>query len=82
MTTAKKNDTDIKKSVEDQLNSYRFISEEEPTDEMLMQIMKEVTQEAVARQKLAMHRYQEEMERQRALLHARWDVKINSLLHG
>ncbi|MDE5763021.1 MAG: hypothetical protein K2H68_05895 [Bacteroidales bacterium] len=49
---------------------------------MLSQIMKEVAQEAVARQEQAMRRYQEEMERQRVLLHARWDEKLKSLIHG
>ena len=67
---------------EQELNSYRFTSHEEPTDEMLSQIMKEVAQEAVARQEQAMRRYQEEMERQRVLLHARWDEKLKSLRHG
>ncbi|MDE6631051.1 MAG: hypothetical protein K2K11_06520 [Bacteroidales bacterium] len=67
---------------EQELNSYRFTSHEEPTDEMLSQIMKEVAQEAVARQEQAMRRYQEEMERQRVLLHARWDEKLKSLIHG
>ncbi|MCM1170374.1 MAG: hypothetical protein NC324_10615 [Bacteroides sp.] len=67
---------------EEEMNSYRFISGEDPTDEMMSQIMKEVTQEAVARQEQAMHRYQEEMERQRVLLHARWDAKLKSLIHG
>ena len=67
---------------EQELNSYRFTSHEEPTDEMLSQIMKEVAQEAVARQEQAMRRCQEEMERQRVLLHARWDDKLKSLRHG
>ncbi|MDE6695006.1 MAG: hypothetical protein K2J57_04155 [Bacteroidales bacterium] len=67
---------------EQELNTYRFTSHEEPTDEMLSQIMKEVAQEAVARQEQAMRRYQEEMERQRVLLHARWDDKLKSLRHG
>lgn len=67
---------------EQELNSYRFTSHEDPTDEMLSQIMKEVAQEAVARKKQAMLRYQEEMERQRGLLHARWDAKLKSLSNG
>lgn len=67
---------------EQELNSYRFTSHEEPTDEMLSQIMKEVAQEAVVRQEQAMRRYQEEMERQRVLLHARWDDKLKSLIHA
>ncbi|MBD5388473.1 hypothetical protein HDR68_03680 [bacterium] len=67
---------------EQELNSYRFTSHEEPTDEMLSQIMKEAVQDAIARQKQAMRHYQEEMEKQRALLHARWDDKLKSLIHG
>lgn len=67
---------------EQELNSYRFSSHEDPTDEMLSQIMKEVAQEAVARKKQAMLRCQEEMERQRVLLHARWDDKLKSLING
>lgn len=67
---------------EQELNSYRFASHEEPTDEMLGQIMKEAVQDAIARQEQAMRLYHEEMEKQRVLLHARWDAKLKSLSNG
>ena len=61
---------------EQELNSYRFTSHKDPTDEMLSQIMKEAVQDAIARKKQAMRRCQEEMERQRVLLHTRWDDRL------
>lgn len=49
---------------EKEMNSYRFTSGEEPTDEMLAQLMKEVAQEASRRQTQATDAYFAEMKRQ------------------
>ena len=38
---------------EQELNSYRFLSGEEPTDEMLYAVMKEVAEDASKKQKKA-----------------------------
>ena len=49
---------------EQELNSYRFTSGEEPTDEMLAVIMKEAAHEAAVRSKRASDKYFEDMRRQ------------------
>lgn len=46
---------------QEKLNAYRFLSGEEPTDEMLEAIMIEVAQEAKERNQRATDRYWEEM---------------------
>jgi adenine-specific DNA methylase len=46
---------------QEELNAYRFLSGEEPTDEMLEAIMIEVAQEAKERNQRATDRYWEEM---------------------
>lgn len=67
---------------EKELNSYRFLSQEDPSDEMLAQIMSEVTTEALERKKKSDAKYHAEMERQRALLKSRWDERIKKHLNG
>lgn len=46
---------------EKELNSYRFSPEQEPTDEMLQQIMKEVAEEARTSNQQAAEAYMEQM---------------------
>ena len=46
-----------------ELNSYRFSPEQEPTDEMLEQIMREVAEEAKESNRKATERYFEAMRR-------------------
>ena len=48
---------------EKEMNAYRFSSGEEPTDEMLEQIMKEVAQEARESSKKAADAHFEQMRR-------------------
>lgn len=50
----------------EKINSYRFGSGEEPTDEMLELIMSEVTQEAARKYQCAMERYNADMRRMAA----------------
>ena len=45
------------------MNSYRFVSGQEPSDEMLSQLMCEVAEEAVERRKRADDEYFSQMRR-------------------
>lgn len=45
------------------MNSYRFVSGQEPSDEMLSQLMSEVAEEAVERRKRADDEYFSQMRR-------------------
>lgn len=67
---------------EKDLNSYRFLSGEEPTDEMLAAIMKEVVEEAVARQRIADEQMKKVMVARREFLHKKYDDRINRILNG
>ena len=64
---------------EQELNSYRFLSGEDPTDEMLECIMKEAAKDAVARKKVADERMKAEMNKMRQVLHAEFSERINRL---
>lgn len=63
----------------EKINSYRFGSGEEPTDEMLEQIMSEVTQEAARKYQCAMERYNADMRRMAAEKKKVWAERINSV---
>lgn len=67
---------------EKELNSYRFTSTEEPTDEMLAQIMSEVTNDAVERRRKSDAKYKDQMEAQRAILRSQWSNRIKSYTNG
>jgi hypothetical protein len=47
-----------------ELNSYRFLSDEEPTDEQLEQLMKEVGEEARAQNEKANRKFKEYVQLQ------------------
>lgn len=64
---------------EKELNSYRFLSGKEPTDEMLAAIMKEAKEEAVAKRKIADDKMQELMQLRRAELKAKYSERINNI---
>lgn len=64
------------------MNSYRFGTGQEPTDEMLEQVMKEVSQDARESSKRAADAYFEQMRRNIALNKARWNERINSIING
>ena len=49
---------------EQEMNSYRFTSGQEPSDEMLSQLMKEVANDAKIRQEKATDAYFSEMRRE------------------
>lgn len=65
---------------EQELNSYRFSSGTEPSDEMLKYIMKEVAEDAVARRREAELRISKSVENQRIALKAKWSERLSSLL--
>ena len=67
---------------EQELNSYRFVSGDEPGDERLCQIMREVTAEAMKRQANTDSRIRKEVDRQREALRKRWNLKINAAING
>ncbi len=63
---------------EKELNSYRFLSGEDPTDEMLECIMKEALESAMNRKRQAEARLKAEVERQRQLHRAKWAKRLNT----
>lgn len=67
---------------EQEMNSYRFTSGQEPSDEMLSQIMKEVAHDARMRQAQATSAYFSEMRREAQSVKAKWADRINSAING
>ena len=55
-----------------ELNSYRFLSGLDPSDEMLEAIMKDALEAAMSRKREAEARIKAEFERQRAILKKKW----------
>lgn len=66
---------------EKEMKSYRFGTGQEPTDEMMEQVMKEVAQEARESSKKATDAYFEQMRRNIALNKANWEKRINSIIN-
>ena len=64
------------------MNSYRFVSGQEPSDEMLSQLMSEVAEEAVERLKRADDEYFSQMRRNVAAKKERWAERINRVVNG
>lgn len=67
---------------EKEMKSYRFGTGQEPTDEMLEQVMKEVAQEARESSKRATDAYFEQMRRNIAAHKEQWEERINSIIYG
>ena len=67
---------------EKEMNSYRFGTGQEPTDEMLEQGMKEGVQEARESSKKAADIHFEQMRRNIAMNKAKWNERINSIING
>lgn len=67
---------------EQELNSYRFTSQHEPTDEMLAQIMKEVTRDARLRSEEATSAYFSNMRKEALAVKAKWADRINKAING
>ena len=64
------------------MNSYRFVSGQEPSDEMLSQLMNEVAAEAVARKQKADEAYFTQMKRNIAAKREKWAERINNLVNA
>ena len=62
------------------MNSYRFLSGQEPSDEMLNQIMIEVAEDAMVRRKKADEAYFSQMERNVAAKREKWSARISACL--
>ena len=62
---------------EKEMKSYRFGTGQEPTDEMLEQVMKEVAQEARESSKKAADAHFEQMRRNIAIKREKWAKQIN-----
>ena len=67
---------------EAEMNAYRFNSGQEPTDEMLAQIMREVAQEAKKSNEEAANKYLEDMRREMNADEAKWAERINEIKNG
>ena len=67
---------------EKDMNSYRFTSGQEPSDEMLAQIMKEVVKEATESNRKALEDHFEQMKKNIAIKQAMWADKIRSIING
>ena len=64
---------------EKEMNSYRFVSGEEPSDEMLEQIMMEAAMEANQRKRRADEEYFSQMMRNIDVKRERWAERINQV---
>lgn len=64
---------------EAEMNSYRFGSGKEPTDEMLAQIMREVADDAKASNEEAVLKHFEDMRREMKEDKAKWSDRINGI---
>ena len=67
---------------EKEMNSYRFVSGQEPSDEMLSQLMSEVAEEAVERRKRADEEHFSQMKRNIAAKRERGAERINRGVNG
>lgn len=67
---------------EQELNSYRFTSGTEPSDEMLEQIMKEVARDAKELQEQVTIEYFNDMRKDAEVIKAKWSDRINKAING
>ena len=67
---------------EKEMNSYRFISGQEPSDEMLSQLRKEVAEEANSGNRKATEVHFAQMHRNIAAKRAKWADRINSVINA
>ena len=67
---------------EKEMDSYRFVSGQEPSDEMLSQLMTEVAEEAVERKQRADEEHFSQMKRNVVAKRERWAERINRVVNG
>ena len=65
-----------------ELNNYRFMSGEDPTDEMLEAIMSEARDAAVKKAEEAQKRFDTEYERQYAQAKVTWEKRLKQYRNG
>ena len=64
------------------MNSYRFNSGQDPTDEMLSQIMREVADDAKRTNEEASKKYFDELRNEANRHQAEWADRINEVRNG
>lgn len=67
---------------EAEMNTYRFNTGKEPTDEMLAQIMREASIDAKKRHEEATKKYFEELRHGAEEQQAKWAERINEVKNG
>ena len=67
---------------ESKMNSYRFNSGQDPTDEMLSQIMREVADDAKRTNEEASKKYFDELRNEANRQQAEWADRINEVRNG
>ena len=67
---------------EKELNAYRFRPEQEPTDEMLEQIMREVAEEARISNQKATEEHWKQMRQNVLTKQAKWAKDIENIRNG
>lgn len=67
---------------ENELNSYRFLSGEDPTDEMLEAIMSKARDAAVKKAEEAQKRFDAEYEHQYAQAKMTWEKRLEQYRNG
>ena len=67
---------------QEELNKYRFGSGEEPTEEMLAQVMEEVAQYSVESSNKVTAEYFENMRNNIMNRKSEWENRINVILNG
>ena len=67
---------------EKEMNVYRFISGREPSDEMLVMLMKEVAQEAKEKHLRATAAYFQQMRKDAKVIKEKWAERITMVMNG
>lgn len=67
---------------EQELNSYRFLSGQEPTDEMLHAIMTDACAAAIEKAKVAQRKFESEYDCLYAQALKKWGDRISAVYHG
>ena len=67
---------------ESEMNSYRFNSGQDPTDEMLSQIMREVAEDAKRTNEEVSKKYFDELRNEANRQQAKWADRINEVRNG
>lgn len=66
--------------VNNEINTYRFSSGHEPSDELLNLLMKEVAEDAMVRRAKARRDVHRRVQIERRELHKRWHIRIQEVI--